>query len=174
MFLVSSKVDWCHSGQMLYFIRYDEQSTPLFLQHKYRQNYLLLRQNHNVLYRRITSLLLILAFLANTFSYYVFYADYYINKSPYIANCVNKDKPWMHCNGKCQLHMQIDKQQNNSDKQVPERKSGNDGPLACNSFFADVPELSGLLIVRCYPEYATGNIISMPQNFFHPPGNISA
>lgn len=127
-----------------------------------------------MLYRRITVLLLILVFVAQTFSYYVFYASYYINKSPYIANCINKDKPLMHCNGKCQLNKQIDKQQNNSDKQVPERKTTNDGPLACNSFFADVPVLSGFLIARYYPEYSTGNITSMPRIFFHPPGNILA
>jgi hypothetical protein len=123
-----------------------------------------------VFFRWTSALFLIFVFMARSFSYYVFEADYYLNTSAYIAHCVNKDKPWMHCNGRCQLHKQIKQQQDNSDKQAPERRIGNEGPLSCNSFFAAVPEVYGLLIERSYPEYMTGNTISVPRSLFHPPG----
>jgi hypothetical protein len=47
-----------------------------------------------------------------TFSTYFIRADFYLNQS-YIAKnlCENRDKPMMHCNGKCYLSKKITEQQ---------------------------------------------------------------
>jgi len=42
-------------------------------------------------------------FFAQTFSNAVIVAGYYVNTGAYAKNCENKDKPWMHCNGKYQM-----------------------------------------------------------------------
>jgi len=38
-------------------------------------------------------------------------AGYYINTPAYAINCINKNKPQMHCNGKCYLSKKITEQQ---------------------------------------------------------------
>ena len=60
--------------------------------------------------------------MASSFSYYAVVADYYLDTAAYIQNCINKNKPSMHCNGMCQLHKKLKQQQDNSDKQTTERK----------------------------------------------------
>lgn len=46
--------------------------------------------------------------------------NYYTHQQDYAALCVNKDKPEMHCNGKCQMDKQLQtsqhKQQDRPDK----------------------------------------------------------
>ena len=46
-----------------------------------------------------------------TFNTYFIQADFYLNRA-YIARnlCVNKDKPMMHCNGKCYLSKKLKQQ----------------------------------------------------------------
>ncbi len=124
--------------------------------------------------RWTSALVLALAFLAHTFSYYVIIADYDIDTAAYIKNCVNKDKPWMHCNGKCQLHKELAQQQKTSDKQVPERRLGNENPLSCNSFFASLEEVNRSLIIIPYAESAPGKTQSMPRSLFRPPASFRA
>ncbi len=53
---------------------------------------------------RIAAILLIPLIVGVSFSRLFIYASFEINKS-YIASalCENRDKPWMHCNGKCYL-----------------------------------------------------------------------
>jgi hypothetical protein len=50
------------------------------------------------------SIFLFIIVLAQTFSSFITEADFYLNRD-YIAKnlCVNRDKPMMHCNGKCYL-----------------------------------------------------------------------
>lgn len=50
--------------------------------------------------------------MLQAFSKVIIYANYYINKE-YIAKvlCINKDKPEIHCEGKCQLKKELDKEE---------------------------------------------------------------
>ena len=58
------------------------------------------------------SSVLILSILLQAFSSTFVYLNYQLNKE-YISKtlCVNKDKPQMHCNGKCHLKKQLDKEE---------------------------------------------------------------
>jgi len=51
---------------------------------------------------RFTAIFLIVALVAVNFSRFFIYAGFELNKK-YIATtlCENRDKPWLHCNGKC-------------------------------------------------------------------------
>src|ERR1700760_2511601 len=51
---------------------------------------------------RVTALLLIVCFMGSGFSRFFVYAGFELNRH-YIATklCENRNKPWMHCNGKC-------------------------------------------------------------------------
>jgi hypothetical protein len=127
-----------------------------------------------MLFRRTAAFLLLLVFFAQAFSRYLLVADYYVNTSAFIESCVNKDRPWMHCNGRCQLCKKLHQQAGAEDKQSPERKSGNNWnvTLYSASSFTDFNALHLVVpITLQYPELSTGKPIGMPRDLFHPPGD---
>lgn len=73
-----------------------------------------------LLYQQLAVLLLTVAFLAQTFSKGFIIADYYANTAAYARNCINKTRPKMNCNGKCQMMKKIQeeekKEQENAEK----------------------------------------------------------
>jgi len=124
-----------------------------------------------VLFKPTAALFLLLCFLAQTFSRWIVVVDYCVDTAAYARNCVNKARPMMHCNGKCQLCKKLE-QQDNPDKQTPERRSGNDKnePLSCGPAFAPLASLFWLAGAGiAYPELSPGKISRMPRSFFHPP-----
>jgi hypothetical protein len=127
-----------------------------------------------MLFRRMAAFLLLLVFFAQAASRYFVVADYYVNTSAYVANCINKDRPWMHCNGRCQLCKKLRQQAGAEDKQTPERKSGNNGDETLYSI-ASLSDFNALhfvaLINLQYLELSAGKPIGMPRHLFHPPGD---
>lgn len=65
---------------------------------------------------RLLSILLLTGFLLQNFSKVMVFINYAINKE-YIAKnlCENKSKPKLHCNGKCQLKKELQKQDKKED-----------------------------------------------------------
>ena len=97
-------------------------------------------------------------------------ADYFINTAAYAKNCENKAKPKLHCNGKCQMMKKL-KQEENKDKQHPERKADNkEEVLSANSFCTNLAPKFPVKIEINYPVSADGKAVDMPHSFFHPPG----
>lgn len=130
----------------------------------------------SVLLKKTAICILIFSFLAQTLNTYSAIFDYYLHTSIYMQKCINKDKPLMHCNGKCQLSKKII-QQENSEKQNQERRSGNNNisSLSSESWFTSngpVPFVFGISVVHI--EHSSGKTIKMPTFFFHPPGNCMA
>lgn len=73
--------------------------------------------------RIFTAIFLTLCILVQTFSSSLIQVGFWLNQS-YIAEnlCVNKDKPMMHCNGKCYLTKQL-KEQQQQKQQAPDAKA---------------------------------------------------
>jgi len=99
-------------------------------------------------------------------------AYYHANKA-YIARvlCVNRDKPELHCDGKCYLAKKLKEQQDKQDKETTERVQNLPVlQLFCqaNPFFQFVPasvlQLSGRL-----PEYQFPSYLAPSMGFFRPP-----
>ena len=65
------------------------------------------------MFRWASTILLLLIVLLQIAGKWLIIADYTLNKA-YIARtlCVNKAKPSMHCNGKCHLRKQLQKEDN--------------------------------------------------------------
>ena len=124
-----------------------------------------------LLYRRLTAFLILVAFLLQTFDGALIVIDYYANTAEYAAHCINKDKPQMHCNGKCQMIKKI-QQEEKKDQNNPERKSDNKNEitLIAKSYFASVPPLilttESLKRVLLNPDY---NSTDASLDIFHPP-----
>jgi len=122
--------------------------------------------------KQLIAFILILAFAAQTFNQITIVVDYYVNTSSFAKNCENKAKPMLHCNGRCQMMKKL-KQEENKDKQNPERRSENKNEvISSKSFFASVQYIS----LKNTVEHIILNnksIQDIPADFFHPPGTPS-
>ncbi len=117
----------------------------------------------------LTAILFLAAFSVQTFYRLSIVVDYYTNTASFAKNCENKARPMLHCNGHCQLSKKM-KQEENKDKQNPERRNDNkDEVISSKSFFACLSEY-GYSCSFSYPSYHTPSIQDMPSDFFHPPG----
>src|ERR1700744_2237542 len=82
--------------------------------------------------RKCTAFFLLVAFAASTFSRAVIVVDFYANQD-YIAKnlCENRDKPMLHCCGRCLLKKRL-ANQDKQDKNSPERETNNKEVLFFN------------------------------------------
>ena len=71
---------------------------------------------------KIFATILLLAFVGQTFRQEFYYVDYLVDKAEYVKNCVNKTRPKMQCNGKCQLMKKIQEQEKREQQKAPEMK----------------------------------------------------
>lgn len=119
----------------------------------------------------LIAVILLIAFAAQTFDKGLIILDYYIYPAAYAKDCVNKDKPMMHCCGRCQLRKKLQQQENN-DKQNPDQRGDNKNasPLSSKSFFATVPLAKEQECTMNYPRSSFDKEIKMPRAVFHPPG----
>ena len=116
------------------------------------------------------AILLLIAFAAQTFSKAFVVVDYFARTDAYAANCENKDKPVLKCNGKCQMARKIQQEQK-KDEQNPERKLENKVQLlSSRSFFSALPPLPlPLSSQKAIVTHATGILSTFPRDIFHPP-----
>ena len=117
---------------------------------------------------KLTAVLLIIAIVSCSFSRFFIYAGYELNKN-YIATklCENRNKPWLHCNGKCYLMKKIrqaEEKQNNAEREAQKN-------LIQESYCEAIPEVkfyTHLLQVIAIPN----NHIELPEGYntiFRPP-----
>jgi hypothetical protein len=120
--------------------------------------------------KQCTAFLLLLALLGQTFSNELIVADFYANQDSIARSlCVNRDKPEMHCNGRCQLCKRL-AQDNNKDKDTPERKDNAKSrllisPAACDVAVAGPPGAP----LHHFPGSSSGRPTDRPSFCFHPP-----
>lgn len=79
-----------------------------------------------------------LSLLAQTFSRIFIIADYYANTAAYAKNCINKAKPKMHCNGKCQMMKKILQEEKKDQENTERRENLKNEVLSSKSFFLHV------------------------------------
>lgn len=119
--------------------------------------------------KRVILFLLIASLLVSSAAKTVLLADYLLNYD-YIAKvlCINKDKPEMHCNGKCHLAKQL--QQQDEQEQKSPSKSG--------VTFVETPGV--LVAAQSIPQCSSngvhvlfaplnGEVAGTVFNCFHPP-----
>lgn len=116
---------------------------------------------------RLVIVVLLFAMLSQTFSKAVMVTSYYANTGAYAKNCVNKARPAMHCNGKCQLMKKM-KQEENGDRQSPVPKNGFDEVLSSKTFFTSVASLPGSML-KHYPFYLSPLTAKRCKEYFQPP-----
>ena len=118
--------------------------------------------------RLFASIILLIAFSAQSFSTWIIEANYYINRN-YIAQnlCENKDKPNLHCCGKCFLKKQL----KNQERQEQSPYAGKDKTeillfTPAKSFVFNSYQVR---LKREYHPYHNSILVSFPHSVFHPP-----
>lgn len=119
---------------------------------------------------KIASVILLLAFVGQTFSQGVYYLNYIIDKAEYLAKCENKNRPKLQCNGKCLLMKRIQEQEKKEQEQAPQMKLANKAEvISSKSFFPDYKEVAPTNSKPVYYIANSGTPIDRPGFFFHPP-----
>jgi hypothetical protein len=122
------------------------------------------------LQKAIASILL-LCFLGQTFNQGFYYLDYMFRKKAYVEKCINKARPKMHCDGKCQLMKKIEEQEKKEQGQAPQMKLANKAEvLSSKSWYGTITSLSIIDVVSHYNIINDGSPIDQPSFIFHPPG----
>lgn len=122
------------------------------------------------LYKYFTVSIIIISLFAHSIGNIFFVADYYINPAKYEKNCINKSKPELKCNGKCQLMKKIQAEEK-KEKQNAEKELANSIHITLynKNYFVSVEEKE-ILHKTLQPEY---NNTFKPNSFissvFHPP-----
>lgn len=121
--------------------------------------------------KQVTIFIVFAAFLLQTFSGEFIIADYYINRAVYEKLCINKDKPQMHCNGKCQMTKKM-KEEDKKKQDNPDRNSTLKIDLFCQPI--NLVQLASFsTITRTYSTFSTPLIKNRSFSIFHPPQPLS-
>jgi len=70
------------------------------------------------MFRRFIALFLLVALISTHFSMYMAYAGFTMNRKLIAEKfCINKSRPWLHCDGKCYFMKKIRQAEENEKKQ---------------------------------------------------------
>jgi hypothetical protein len=120
--------------------------------------------------KQIAAILLLLSMLAQNFSRIFVLADYYANAAAYAKNCINKARPKMHCNGKCQMMKKLMLEEKKDQENTEKSENLKNQVLSSKSFFVsiDYPYASMLNASK-----NTAYLYYIPDEYlfdiFHPP-----
>jgi hypothetical protein len=117
--------------------------------------------------------ILLIAFMGQTFNQGWYYLDYQIRKKEYVKRCVNKARPMLHCNGKCQLMKKMEQQQKKEQGQAPEMKyAGKIEVLSSKSSFLLAFNALTAEYKKRYFISNSGETVEQYIAIFHPPPTV--
>jgi hypothetical protein len=120
--------------------------------------------------KKLFAIVALTGILLQTFSQAVIVAQYYANKD-YIAKnlCENRDKPQLHCEGKCCLKKRLAKE---SKEQAPASKNQK-GEQVVNLFYSDtrfeLRPYAAIPVQHQYSRFQNNYTGSFNRAIFHPP-----
>jgi hypothetical protein len=121
------------------------------------------------LFKFITTISLIIAFAAQSFRGAFVMLDYYTDTAAFAKSCINRAKPALHCNGKCQMMKQMQEEEK-KDQQVPERKFKNEIEVfSSQSFFNSSATTISVIITKAISIETNYPLKDISFAFFHPP-----
>lgn len=120
--------------------------------------------------KQIITVFFLLTWLCQLSDRYFVMLEFFLNQD-YIAQnlCENRDKPKMHCNGKCHLTKQL-KETDRKNQENPERRNDNKSEYYYVSLAFS--ELTSKYIFINSPQYHRQTIgcpVDHSYGFFHPP-----
>jgi hypothetical protein len=125
-----------------------------------------------VLMRYLLVILLMGAFALQNFQRLAIVLDYYSNQRAYAVLCENRNKPQLHCNGKCQMMKKLKAEEKNDANSRDSKLMGFDDVVSSRSFFAELPDKRFQLLSRRYPEFSSPLSAGQMLRIFRPPAMI--
>jgi hypothetical protein len=120
------------------------------------------------MWKQITAAILLMAFSVNSFCSAFIVFDYYSRTASYSKNCVNKARPTLHCNGKCQMMKRLQQQEkgnrDNSEKKVENKIV----VISSRTFFSQLVLFQSNLNY-CYAACFQSKPIDRSYPLLHPP-----
>jgi hypothetical protein len=121
-----------------------------------------------VMLQRITAYLLIVSLVAANFSRLFVYAGFELNKDYIAANlCENRDKPQLHCNGKCYFMKKIKQaeQKENADNRQAQKN------LFQEAFFQPIATIKFHSVLLSITKVPNKRLVLpvQPSSIFQPP-----
>ncbi|SFH45368.1 hypothetical protein [Pedobacter insulae] len=122
-------------------------------------------------YRKIVAIFLLIGIVINCFNHWLLFSSYSYNKA-YIASvlCTNKDKPELHCEGKCFMDIKLKdlEEKNKHAQENLKRMIETLAPVSAN-LLAQVFEISIKLEI---PPYLQQKPIGNAVSIFQPPKQV--
>lgn len=120
------------------------------------------------MFRQLTAFIIFLSLLVQTLNGPFVLMDYYANSAAFAKNCINKARPKMHCNGKCQAMRKMQEEEK-KEQQLPERKFENKiEVLSSKSSYCSV-EVPVSIIKKISSPQINSFAVSISLDIFHPP-----
>lgn len=123
------------------------------------------------MFKIITTTILLIALIAQNFNRTIIVTSYYTNTDAYAKNCINKAKPKLLCNGKCQMAKQLQEEEK-KDQQNSERKIVKEEVLSSKSFFT-VLVFTIPTSIKQYCNWQCKDTVDIPTSIFHPPSIVA-
>ena len=120
--------------------------------------------------KQFIAFIFLTAFAMQTFTKAFIVFDYVANTKNYAKNCVNKARPKMHCNGKCQMMKKIQEEEKKEQQNQDRKDEAKNQVLSTKSFFASLTPIQPTIVSVAYTLPSNGKAIKMPRTHFHPPG----
>ena len=124
------------------------------------------------MFRQIATILLLVAFSAQTFNRAVIIVGYYVNTASFVDKCENKAAPELDCEGKCQVTKKI-KDEDKKEQQNPERKVSNHNEvISSKSFYCSLLSEIPTIADPYFISYKFFLPKDLQSEIFHPPGKL--
>jgi len=122
----------------------------------------------SVMFRHLTTILLLAAFSLQVFNKAILVADYYVNSSTYIEKCENKAAPELNCEGKCLVSKKM-KDEEKKEQNSELKRQGTEIVCLKTAYASLVPQ--NLTLVRVFNKnYCFCIPTTICSEIFHPPG----
>ena len=119
--------------------------------------------------KQIVVILLMAAFAGQTFNKSILFMSYYANPAAFAEKCINKTRPMMHCNGKCQVMKKMQEEER-KEKEDLERKADNKAEYFSRKPFAELPAPAAIAeTAKKYSFFIAGKPVDRSSTLFHPP-----
>jgi hypothetical protein len=122
--------------------------------------------------QKIFASILLFAFLGQTFNQGWYYLGYLIEKKEYAKRCVNKARPQMHCNGKCQMMMKLKAQEEKERGLPPELKMASKIEVISSKSVFLTEWLVSSPTTLTFIDHTIGYPVDRSLSFFHPPDGL--
>lgn len=100
--------------------------------------------------------------------------SYFTNKQAYERYCVNKARPQLHCDGKCQMAKKIKAEEERDQKDPLKNSLSSEVTMINENHFVSIqPEFIAPLIRKDLFPNSIGNVVDRSRSFFHPPNTVA-